>query len=110
MIVSLFLAATAGNTLGGVINWGLGRWLSAFADAPWFPASPQRLAQMTAIFQKYGRWTLLFSWVPFIGDPLTVAAGVLRTPLPIFVTLVAIGKALRYLVLLGALRAVESLW
>jgi membrane protein YqaA with SNARE-associated domain len=108
--VSLFIAATAGNTLGAVINWALGRWLSRYADAPWFPASPRRLAQVTTLFRKYGVWTLLFSWTPFVGDPLTVVAGLLRVPFPIFVILVAIGKAARYLVVLGVLKVVREIW
>ena len=108
--ISFFLVATIGNTLGAVINWSIGRWLSAYADAPWFPANRHRLAQVTETFRKYGTWTLLLSWMPFIGDPLTLAAGVLRVPFPIFVTLVALGKGARYLVLLGGLGVLEDWW
>ena len=48
-----------------------------------------------------GAWTLLFSWVPVIGDVLTTMAGLMRTPLVIFLPMVAAGKALRYLAVAG---------
>lgn len=52
-------------------------------------------------YRRYGRWSLLLSWVPIIGDPLTIAAGVLREPFPVFLLLVATAKIGRYLVLAG---------
>ena len=49
-------------------------------------------------------WSLLLSWLPLVGDPLTFVAGILKTRLAVFLILVALGKALRYLaVLLGTL-------
>ena len=51
------------------------------------------------IFSKYGKWSLLFSWVPFIGDPITFAAGTLRYPIFPFLVLVSIGKVGRYLII-----------
>jgi len=50
-------------------------------------------------YQRYGKWSLLLSWLPVIGDPLTVVAGVLKVPFVIFVVLVTIAKLGRYLVL-----------
>jgi len=47
-------------------------------------------------------WSLLFAWVPFIGDPLTFAAGVLRVNFWLFLLLVSIGKAGRYAVVILA--------
>jgi membrane protein YqaA with SNARE-associated domain len=70
-----------GNTLGAVINWSIGRWLVHYADRPWFPASPKRVEQASRWFRRYGTWSLLFSWVPIVGDPLTVIAGSSRVPL-----------------------------
>jgi membrane protein YqaA with SNARE-associated domain len=104
---SYFIVATIGNTLGAVINWCLGRWLSRYAESPWFPTNPRRLAEVSRLFQKYGTWMLLFSWLPVVGDPLTVAAGVLRVPFPIFATLVAVGKAARYLALIWGLQLIQ---
>jgi membrane protein YqaA with SNARE-associated domain len=107
---TLFIVATLGNTLGGVINWGLGRWLISFGEARWFPFEPRRLARASQLFRKYGTWSLLFSWLPIIGDPLTVVAGLLRVPFSIFVILVCLGKATRYLALIGGLRAFQSIF
>lgn len=94
--------ATLGNTLGAVINWCLGRWLLRFADRPWFPANPKRLDQATTLFRRYGTWSLLFSWIPIVGDPLTVVAGVLRVPFRTFLPLTALGKLARYVLLITA--------
>jgi membrane protein YqaA with SNARE-associated domain len=50
-------------------------------------------------YARYGRWSLLLTWVPFIGDPLAIASGVMREPLPTFLVLVGITKTARYVVL-----------
>ncbi|OYQ32931.1 hypothetical protein CHU95_17600 [Niveispirillum lacus] len=98
---ALVLVATLGNVLGALINWGLGRGLRHLVGRRWFPVTAAQLARGEAIFTRYGAWTLLFSWVPVIGDPLTVAAGTLGLRLPIFLILVTLGKAARYAVLAG---------
>lgn len=98
-LVLLLLVATTGNVLGSVVNWLLGRFIERFRDRPWFPVSRPRLAQAEAWYRRFGIWSLLLSWVPIIGDPLTVVAGVLRTPFLTFLVLVTIAKAGRYLVL-----------
>lgn len=100
----LILVATVGNVLGSVINWGLGRGLRHLVGRRWFPVTAAQLARGEAIFTRYGAWTLLFSWLPVIGDPLTVAAGTLGVRLPVFVALVTLGKAARY----GVLAAVTA--
>lgn len=89
--------ASAGNTLGAVVNWGLGRGIEGLRDKKWFPASPAQLNRATNWYQRYGRWSLLLSWTPIVGDPLTLAAGVLREPLWSFLLLVGIAKTARYL-------------
>jgi len=106
---TLFAVATFGNTLGAMINWSFGRWLSRYSQSTWFPVKPDQLSRAKALFHKYGIWSLLFSWVPIVGDPLTFAAGVLRVPFLPFVLLVGVGKAARYLVVLGALRIGQEL-
>lgn len=98
-LIPLLLVATTGNVLGSVVNWLLGRFIERFRDRPWFPVSGPRLAQAEAWYRRFGIWSLLLSWVPIIGDPLTVVAGVLRTPFLTFLVLVTIAKAGRYLVL-----------
>ena len=100
--VLLLAAANAGNVLGAVINWALGRGIERFRDRAWFPTSGAALARAEVWYRRYGRWSLLLSWVPFIGDPLTVVAGVLREPFPVFLALVTIAKVGRYLVLTAA--------
>lgn len=95
----LVLVATTGNVLGSVLNWWLGRGIERFRDRRWFPASPQALDRASGWYRRHGRWSLLLSWVPVIGDPLTVIAGVLREPLASFLLLVTLAKAGRYLLL-----------
>lgn len=92
----LVCVASAGNTLGSVVNWALGKGVYTLRDKKWFPISRSQLDKATRWYSKFGRWSLLFSWVPMIGDPLTMAAGVLREPLWSFVLLVALAKTLRY--------------
>jgi membrane protein YqaA with SNARE-associated domain len=95
----LLTVASAGNVLGSLINWFLGLGVARYRDRRWFPVSPERLAQAENWYRRYGKWSLLLSWAPVIGDPLTVVAGVLREPLPMFLVLVTIAKVGRYLVL-----------
>ena len=100
----LLLVAVAGlgNTLGAVVNWALGRGIERFRNRKWFPVSPAALDRATAWYRRWGRWSLLLSWLPVGGDALTVAAGVLREPLWSFVLLVAVAKTARYAVLAAA--------
>ena len=96
--------ATAGNTLGSCVNWVLGRYFARYRNRKWFLVSAQTFARYTAWYQRWGLWSLLASWVPVIGDPLTVMAGLARTPLMVFVPLVLIAKAARYLVVAGVVQ------
>jgi membrane protein YqaA with SNARE-associated domain len=97
----LLAAATAGNVLGSVLNWALGRFLHDYRHRPWFPIPARALDKAERTFNRWGVWSLLLSWVPLIGDPLTLAAGLLRTPLKLFVPLVLVAKFGRYLVVSG---------
>jgi len=92
----LILVASLGNTLGALINWFLGRGIHRFHDRKWFPIKPKQLEKATHWYRRYGRWSLLLSWMPIIGDPLTLAAGVLREPVVSFLLLVALAKTARY--------------
>ena len=102
----LLAVATLGNVLGSVVNWVCGRFLAAFQNRWWFPVSPKRYRQAIAWFERFGLGSLLFAWAPIVGDPLTVIAGSLRTPILPFLLLVTIGKLTRYLVVLNA----ASVW
>ena len=99
----LVAVATVGNVLGSTINWLLGRYLIHFQDRRWFPIKGRVLERATRFYQHWGVWTLLLAWAPIIGDPLTVVAGIFRTPLCVFLPLVTIGKAVRYLAIVLAL-------
>ena len=92
----LVAVASVGNVLGSVVNWGLGRGIENFRDRRWFPLSPTVLERTRVWYHRYGKWSLLLSWVPIIGDPLTVVAGVMREPFSTFIVLVAIAKFARY--------------
>ena len=94
----LIAVATAGNVLGSCVNWLLGRYLMHFKDRRWFPVKVKSLDKAESWYRKYGRWSLLLSWAPFIGDPLTVIAGVMREPFVSFCLIVLAAKLGRYLV------------
>ncbi len=94
--VTLWLVASAGNVLGAMVNWGLGRYALHWQDRKWFPFKADQLERADAWFSRYGVWSLLLAWVPVIGDPLTFAAGFLRVNIWLFLILVTIGKAGRY--------------
>lgn len=98
----LVAVASAGNTLGSLLNWLLGRGLERFRDRRWFPVGPGALARAQRWYGRWGRWSLLLSWAPVIGDPLTLVAGVMRERLGVFLALVALAKTARYLVVAGA--------
>jgi len=99
MIVAPVLVATFGNVLGACVNWWLGRSLLRFAGRRWFYFSTAQIARAQTVFQRYGLWTLLLSWLPVVGDPLTLIAGVLRVRFAVFVLLVTAGKLARYAVI-----------
>jgi membrane protein YqaA with SNARE-associated domain len=98
-LATLIGVASFGNVLGSVVNWVLGRGIEHYRDRRWFPVSGEKLDKAESWYRRYGKWSLLASWVPIIGDPITVIAGVLRVPFLTFLTLVTIAKVGRYLVL-----------
>jgi membrane protein YqaA with SNARE-associated domain len=91
--------ATLGNVLGSLLNWWLGRGIERFRERRWFPVSPEHLEKARGRYQRYGHWSLLLSWVPIIGDPLTLVAGVMREPVGRFLLIVSFAKGARYAVL-----------
>lgn len=88
--------ATAGNVLGSLVNWVLGRFLIHFRDRRWFPIGPAMIDRATNWYERWGFWSLLLAWAPIIGDPLTLVAGILRVNVVVFLVLVTLGKAARY--------------
>ena len=98
----LLLVASVGNVIGSAINWWLGCYIERFHDRKWFPVKKETLLRAENWYRRYGRWSLLLSWTPVIGDPLTVVAGVLREPLWSFLIIVGIAKTVRYIVVAAA--------
>ena len=94
--VLLVTAASLGNIAGAVVNWGMGRYFLLFRNRAWFPVKDATNARAQAWFARYGVWSLLLSWVPIVGDPLTLVAGIMRVPIGRFLVFVALGKVLRY--------------
>ncbi|MFM9973125.1 MAG: YqaA family protein [Beijerinckiaceae bacterium] len=105
-LTTLITVATVGNTLGSVVNWWLGLFVERFRDHKRFPVKPADFERYRDWYKRWGVWSLLLAWVPVIGDPLTVMAGVMRTPLWLFILVTGIGKLARYLVVAGALKLV----
>ncbi|MCD5971349.1 YqaA family protein [Pseudomonas quasicaspiana] len=101
-VATLLLVATLGNVLGSLLNWILGRSVERFRHKRWFPVSEAKLEKAQRFYLRYGRWSLLLSWVPIIGDPLTMVAGVMREPLWSFLLIVSFAKGMRYLLLTAA--------
>lgn len=93
---TLVLLATAGNVLGSLTNYALGYWASTAVVKKWLKMSEAEFMKAEQRFAKYGMFSLCFAWVPVIGDPLTVIAGVLRVRLLWFLLLVTAGKLMRY--------------
>jgi len=106
-VAALVAVASLGNILGSVLNWLIGRGVERFAGKKWFPASEAQLARAHQHYQRFGYWSLLLAWVPIIGDPLTLVAGIMREPLWRFVALVSIGKIGRYVVLAAGIGALS---
>ena len=95
----LLLVASLGNVLGSAVNWILGFYSRNLSTKKWFPFKDEQIEKSSRWFNKFGRWSLLFAWVPIIGDPLTLVAGLLRVKFIEFLILVTIGKVSRYVVI-----------
>ena len=94
----LLTVASFGNILGSLVNWALGSYSRNLTTKKWFPFKETQIERSSKWFRKFGKWSLLFAWVPVVGDPLTLVAGILRVKFIDFIILVAIGKVSRYLI------------
>ena len=92
----LLIVASFGNILGSVVNWVLGFYSINLTAKKWFLFKGRQIESSSKWFNKFGKWSLLFAWVPIIGDPLTLAAGLFRVKFLKFLILVSIGKVSRY--------------
>lgn len=90
----VLLYASVGNCLGVLLNYGLGRWGS---DAVQRKTAKSRVGERAMAWsERYGKWSLLLSWLPFVGDPLTIIAGIMRIHLLFFVVVTFSVRVLRY--------------
>jgi membrane protein YqaA with SNARE-associated domain len=97
---TLLLVATAGNTLGGMSTWAVGR----FVDW-WYPStniSQPKYQRAMEWVRRWGSPVLILSWVPVVGDPLCLAGGWLRIHWVAALFWIGLGKAARYAVIVYA--------
>ncbi|MBU0943370.1 MAG: VTT domain-containing protein [Proteobacteria bacterium] len=88
--------ATLGNVLGAFITYGIGIWGSQFFMTKLLRIDKRQATRAMELYQRYGAISLLFAWLPIIGDPLCLAAGILRLQPLLFLFLVFLGKIGRY--------------
>lgn len=93
---TVVLTATVGNTLGACTTWLMGRYGSDWLMARLFRINDRQRQRAEAWYQRYGILSLLFSWLPVVGDPLCLVGGLLKIRFPVFFLLAGIGKLLRY--------------
>lgn len=99
-VATLVIVASIANTLGAFVNYWVGARAEQFRDHRWFPMTPEKLDRATVWFARWGKWSLLLSWMPLV-ELTTVVAGTLRTPLWQFALLVGVAKTARYVALAG---------
>lgn len=97
--ILLLIVATLGNVLGSVVNYLIGAYGGDYLRTRFLKMDDHKFARIQQRYQKWGSWSLLFAWVPIIGDPLTLVAGTLRVNFLWFLLLVTLGKGGRYAVI-----------
>ena len=98
-MVLLVTVASLGNTAGATINWFIGRGVARSVISSKKMRPSARYRTIVNLYKKYGQWTLLLSWAPFVGDPITIIAGIFKVPLKTFLLVVALAKTSRYIVI-----------
>ena len=96
---TLIGVASIGNVLGSCVNFWLGCHMQRLMHHRFFPFNETQIAKAQMRYRRYGAYSLLFSWLPIVGDPLTLIAGVMRERFWRFVLLVSLAKTARYVVL-----------
>ncbi len=96
-IVQVVSVAAAGNILGAYITYAMGRWGSDFFVKKLLRMDAQQTQRAMEQYRRYGTVSLLLAWLPVIGDPLCLAAGIMRLQPLLFLIPVSIGKTGRYL-------------
>ena len=96
--VTIVAVATFGNTLGACTTWAIGLYGGPFLICRVLRIDAAAEASAERIYRRYGAWSLLFSWLPVIGDPLCLLGGILRVGFRCFILFVFTGKLIRYAV------------
>lgn len=98
-VLLLLFSASLGNIMGSCVNWWLGYKIEHYKNKKWFPVSENQLQRAQLTYAKYGYWSLLLSWLPVVGDPITLIAGLMRENFLRFMFMVSVAKTGRYLVI-----------
>lgn len=98
-IQNVIITATAGNYLGACTTYLIGIWGAHFVIRKILRIDDVQLVRVKKLYKKYGIFSLLFSWLPVIGDPLCLIAGIFRINFVHFSILVFVGKLFRYAIL-----------
>ena len=96
--LSTVAVATAGNYLGAVVTYLIGIGGGSWLIEKVLRVSPQQQERAQQYYRRYGAYSLFFSWLPVVGDPLCLVGGMLRVNFGLFTLLVASGKLVRYAV------------
>lgn len=88
--------ATLGNYFGACTTYFIGIFGSDFFIRKILRLDERDSTRAAKLYQRYGVWSLLLSWLPIVGDPLCLLAGTFRTPFSLFSLVVLLGKAGRY--------------
>ena len=99
LLQNIVITATLGNFLGACTTYLIGIWGADFIIQTILRISDTQLVKAKSLYEKYGSWSLLLSWLPVIGDPLCLIAGVFRVGFIRFSILVFVGKFFRYAIL-----------
>ncbi len=95
-VTTVVTIATLGNTLGAVTTWAIGVWGGVWVMRRLLHISEHDQRRAERWYSRWGYWSLLFSWLPVVGDPLCLVGGLLKIPLARFIILVSLGKVVRY--------------
>ncbi|MBT8448080.1 MAG: DedA family protein [Gammaproteobacteria bacterium] len=100
MVVPLLISATSGNLLGSIVTYYMGVFGNTLMHKRWLGIDEKALLKAEKNYQRWGIYSLLLAWLPMIGDPLCLVAGLMRVNLIAFIMLAGIGKLARYSVLI----------
>ena len=101
------LAATLGNTAGGMTCYYMGRLGKISWIEKYFKVKKEKVDKMVRFLQGKGAWMALFAFLPAIGEVISIALGFMRSNIWLTTASMFVGKLIRYILLLYVL---ESAW